>query len=141
MFTENEGWFQQWGQAISIRTTSDVAYSVAEWFAGGGAYHAYYMWHGGNNYGRTAASGVTTLYADDVCLHSDGTPNEPKYTQLSRLQHLIADHAEDFIKSRFYSYYNTMVEWKSMDKWYSTICLFLSTFDIHFVINQADFTT
>ena len=34
------------------------------------------------------------MYADDVCLHYDGTPNEPKYTQLSRLQHLIADHAQ-----------------------------------------------
>ncbi len=39
MFTENEGWFQQWGQATGIRMTSDIAHSVAEWFAGGGAYH------------------------------------------------------------------------------------------------------
>jgi hypothetical protein len=29
-----------------------------------------------------------------ACLHSDGTPNEPKYTRLSRLQHLIADRSE-----------------------------------------------
>ncbi|CAF1034774.1 unnamed protein product [Rotaria sordida] len=94
LFTENEGWFQQWGEAIAIRKTSDIAYSVASWFAAGGAYHAYYMWHGGNNYGRIAASGITTLYADDVCLHADGTPNEPKYTHLSRLQHLIADRAQ-----------------------------------------------
>ncbi|CAF3915997.1 unnamed protein product, partial [Didymodactylos carnosus] len=71
MFTENEGWFQQWGQAVAIRTTEDLAYSVAEWFAGGGAYHSYYMWHGGNNYGRTAASGITTMYADDTPLHAD----------------------------------------------------------------------
>jgi hypothetical protein len=94
MLTENEGWFQQWGLPLSIRKTSDLAYSVGGWFAAGGAYHAYYMWHGGNNYGRTAGSGITTMYADDVCLHSDGTLNEPKYTQLSRLQHLIADRAE-----------------------------------------------
>ncbi len=94
MFTENEGWFQQLGDAIAIRTTSDLAYSVAEWFAGGGVYHSYSMWHGGNNYGRSAAAGVTTLYADDVCLHADGTPNEPKYTHLSRLQHLIADRSK-----------------------------------------------
>jgi len=94
MFTENEGWFQPWGEAVAIRKTSDVAYSVAEWFAAGGAYHAYYMWHGGNNYGRTAGSGITTMYADDVLLHADGTPNEPKYTQLGRLQHLVADHAD-----------------------------------------------
>jgi hypothetical protein len=79
---------------MGTRTTSSIASSVAAWFGAGGAYHAYYIWHGGNNYGRTAASGITTLYADDVCLHSDGTPNEPKYTQLSRLQHFIADHAK-----------------------------------------------
>lgn len=94
MFTENEGWFQPWGQAVAIRSTEDLAYSVGEWFAGGGAYHSYYMWHGGNNYGRTAASGITTMYADDVILHADGTPNEPKYTQLSRLQHIIASNAD-----------------------------------------------
>jgi hypothetical protein len=97
LFTENEGWFDQWGQALGIRTTSNLAYSVAVWFAAGGAYHAYYMWHGGNNYGRTAGSGVTTMYADDVCLHADGTPNEPKFTHLSRLQHLIADRAEGIL--------------------------------------------
>jgi hypothetical protein len=81
-------------QPISIRKTSALAYLVAEWYAAGGAYHSYYMWHGGNNYGRTAASGVTTLYADDVCLHADGTPNQLKYTQVSRLQYLIAERAE-----------------------------------------------
>ena len=94
LYTEDQGWFQAWGIGSGIRTTSDLAYSVAGWFGAGGAYHAYYMWYGGNNYGRTAAAGITTMYADDVSLHSDGTPNEPKYTQLSRLQHLIADHAE-----------------------------------------------
>jgi hypothetical protein len=97
LFTENEGWFQQWGEAVGIRKTSNLAYSVATWFGAGGAYHAYYMWHGGNNYGRTAGSGVTTMYADDVCLHADGTPNEPKYTHLSRLQHLIADRGEGIL--------------------------------------------
>jgi hypothetical protein len=51
MLTENEGWFQQWGVPLSIRKTSDLGYSVAGWFAAGGAYHAYYMWHGVNNYG------------------------------------------------------------------------------------------
>ncbi len=43
-------------------------------------------------------SSITTLYADNVCLHSDGTPNEPKYTQLSRLQYFIADHADILLK-------------------------------------------
>jgi beta-galactosidase len=97
LFTENEGWFQQWGDAFAIRTPTDLALSVVQWFAAGGAYHAYYMWHGGNNYGRTAGSGITTMYADDVCLHADGTANEPKYTHLSRLQHILADHAQALV--------------------------------------------
>jgi hypothetical protein len=97
LFTENEGWFQAWGNALGIRTATNLALSVVQWFAAGGAYHAYYMWHGGNNYGRTAGSGITTMYADDVCLHADGTPNEPKYTHLSRLQHILADHAQDLV--------------------------------------------
>ena len=55
------------------------------------------MWYGGNNYGRTAGAGVTTWYADDVCLHADGTANEPKYTHLGRLQHLVAERAESLL--------------------------------------------
>jgi hypothetical protein len=30
IFTENEGWYQDWGQAFAIRETSYIAYSVAE---------------------------------------------------------------------------------------------------------------
>ena len=74
MLTEHWGHYQRWGEALGVRTTEDLAYSVAEWFAGGGAYNAYYMWHGGNNYGRTAGAGIATWYLNDVLLHADGTP-------------------------------------------------------------------
>ena len=136
LFTENEGWFQQWGQPISIRKTSDLAYSVAEWFAGGGAYHAYYMWHGGNNYGRIAASGVTTLYADDVCLHADGTPNEPKYTQLSRLQHIIADRAAVLLSQ---DAIRTTIPYWNGKAWLNGTSQFVYSYppSTHFVISQA----
>ena len=97
IFTEDEGFVQNWGDVFAIRTASDQAYAVAQWFAAGGAYHAYYMWFGGNNYGRTASSGVATIYMDDAPLHSDGTPNEPKYTLLSRLQHILANHAQGIL--------------------------------------------
>jgi hypothetical protein len=135
LFTENEGWFQQWGEATGIRKTSDIAYSVAEWFAGGGAYHSYYMWHGGNNYGRTAGSGITTMYADDVCLHSDGTPNEPKYTQLSRLQHLIADHAEILLSQ---DSTRTAIPYWNGTQWRNSTQQFVYSYppSIHFIINQ-----
>ena len=135
MFTENEGWFQQWGQAVGIRTTSDLAYSVGEWFAAGGSYHAYYMWHGGNNYGRTASSGTSTLYADDVLLHSDGTPNEPKYTQLGRLQHLIAKYAEGMLSQ---DPVRTPLPWWNGSSWTNGTQQFAYSYSssITFVINQ-----
>ncbi|CAF4439951.1 unnamed protein product, partial [Adineta steineri] len=94
LYTENWGWFQPWGQALGIRTPQDLSYSAGEWFAGGGAYLSYYMWHGGNHYGRTGGSCLTTASSDDVHLRVDGTPNEPKYTHLGRLQHLVTEHAQ-----------------------------------------------
>ncbi len=65
--------------AFGIRATCNTTASVAQWFGDDGAYYSYYMWHGGNNYGRTVASDITTVYADDVYLHSEGTPNQSKY--------------------------------------------------------------
>jgi hypothetical protein len=35
--------FNHGKKALAIRETSNLAYSVATWFAAGGAYHAYYM--------------------------------------------------------------------------------------------------
>ncbi|CAF3586180.1 unnamed protein product [Rotaria socialis] len=139
LFTENEGWFQPWGEAVAIRTTADVAYSVAEWFAGGGAYHAYYMWHGGNNYGRTAGSGITTMYADDVLLHADGTPNEPKYTQLSRLQHLIANYAQVLLSQ---DSTRTPLPYWDGQKWSTGTQQFVYSYPpaLHFISNQFDNT-
>jgi hypothetical protein len=125
------------GQAFAIRETFDIAYSVAEWFAAGGAYHSYYMWHGGNHYGNTACAGVTTLYADDVPLRSDGTPNEPKYTQLSRLQHLIADHAE-ILLSQDPTF--TPVPWWDGKNLKNSTHSFVYSYppSLHFVINQLN---
>ena len=137
MFTENEGWFQPWGEAVAIRTTADVAYSVAEWFAGGGSYHAYYMWHGGNNYGRTAGSGITTMYADDVLLHADGTPNEPKYTQLSRLQHLVVANGGVILSQD--PTRTPLPYWDGM-KWTAGTQQFVYSYPpaVHFICNQFD---
>ena len=49
MFTELwSGWFQQWGDAKPIRTSQDLAFSIARFIIKGGTYVSYYMWHGGN---------------------------------------------------------------------------------------------
>ncbi len=137
MFTENWGTFQLWGQASGVRSHEDLSYSIAEWFAGGGTYHSHYMWHGGNHYGRTAGSSITTWYADDVLLHADCTPNEPKYTQLGRFQQLVADQAQAILSQ---DSVRTPVPYWNGKQW--TIdtqqCVYSYAPSIHFVINQAE---
>jgi beta-galactosidase len=135
LFTENEGWFQSWGNAPAIRDPSDLGYSVAEWFSGGGAYHAYYMWHGGNNYGNTGGSGITTAYADDVCLHADGTANEPKYTHLSRLQHIVANSAQAILSQNAT---RGPLPWWDGTKWAIGSDQFMYSYppSVHFLINR-----
>jgi hypothetical protein len=100
MWTENEGWFSVWtGYRIPARTARDLSYSVAEWIAAGGAYHNYYMWYGGNNYGLWAASGVTTMYANEVLLRSDGTLHEPNFSHLGKLQEIVGKYADVIINN------------------------------------------
>ncbi|KAJ3089277.1 hypothetical protein HK102_006774 [Quaeritorhiza haematococci] len=94
-FTENwPGWFQAWGDAKPTRPAQDVAFSVARWFARGGSYVAYYMWHGGTNFGRTSGARITTSYDYDAPLDEYGFPNEPKYSHLSQLHHILLEYAD-----------------------------------------------
>ena len=57
------------------------------------------MYHGGNHYDRSAAGGLTNMYANGVNLHSDGIPNEPKHTHLNRLHNAIATVSSDLVAS------------------------------------------
>ncbi len=90
-----------------------------------------------NNYGRTACAGVTTLYSDDVSLHSDGTPNEPKYTQLSRLHHLIADYAEVLL---IQDSIRIPIPWWDGKEWRNGSQSFVYSYlpSIHFICNQMN---
>ena len=135
--TEDQGWFQIWGQALSIRSTANIAYSVSTWYGAGGAYHSYYMWHGGNHYEHTAGSAITTSYADDVCLHADGTPNEPKYTHLSRLQHLVAEHAQGMLSQ---DPIRTPLPWWNGETWTNGTQQFVYSYpsSINFIFNLFD---
>lgn len=102
-WTENEGWFQIWsevpGTGKDNRTPENVAYTIARWFARGGAHHNYYMWYGGNHFGRWAGASVTNMYADTVNLHSDGLHNEPKKTHLQRLHNHLANFSATILSS------------------------------------------
>lgn len=97
MWTENwTGWFSIWGDVLPLRPTEDLAFAVALWFANGGTYNAYYMWHGGTNFARTAGVGITTSYDYDAPLDEYGFKAEPKYSHLKTL-HLILRQFSDLL--------------------------------------------
>lgn len=56
----------------------------------GGSYHNYYMWFGGNHYGRWAGNGIPNWYTNGVMIHSDTLPNEPKHAHTAKLHHAVA---------------------------------------------------
>lgn len=102
VWTEDQGWFDEWGLAQRVRKTSDIAYGISRWFAYGGTYHNFYMFHGGNNMGfedsyrgatGTAAKGVVTAYAPDVMVDSWGHVHEPRYSFLKKMFQVL--HANE----------------------------------------------
>ena len=101
-WTENEGWYQQWDKAPfserDNRTAADMAFVIAKWFARGAAHHNYYMWYGGNNYGRYAAGQcITNMYAAGTNILFDGHYNEPKKSHLKHLHETIAKYSSDLL--------------------------------------------
>ena len=79
-----------------------------KWFARGGSHMNYYMWVGGNQFGRWTGDAITTMYAVDAMVCPDGLPHEPKFSQMAamhsaiaKVAHVIAgdkaqlDHAKD----------------------------------------------
>ncbi|KAI3661154.1 hypothetical protein MP638_005591 [Amoeboaphelidium occidentale] len=117
MFTENwTGWFARWGDVWPRRPVEDLAYGVALWYAHGGTYNAYYMWHGGTNFGRWAGGpqgnqigpGFITSYDYDAPLNEYGYPHEPKYSQLKRLNNLLLRYENHLLygEKTVYKYQN-----------------------------------
>ena len=98
MWTENEGWYQEWSRPSDYswnnRSPQDMAFVILKWIARGGAHHNYYMWYGGSNFGRWGGSAITPMYADGVNLHFDGLPNEPKKSHLQQMHQVLAQSAE-----------------------------------------------
>ncbi|KAH3746266.1 Beta-galactosidase 5 [Pelomyxa schiedti] len=101
LWTENEGGFQVWGESPTRttsyfwgRTAADLAYSTARWYARGGSLMNYYMWFGGNHFGRWAGSGLTNMYASDVNVCPDMLPHEPKFSHMQRMHVLLAEYSK-----------------------------------------------
>ncbi|KAI8852137.1 glycosyl hydrolases family 35-domain-containing protein [Chytridium lagenaria] len=88
------GWFQQWTQPKWTRPAEDVAFSAARFVARGGSYVAYYMWHGGTNFGRWGSAWKTASYDYDAPLNEYGFPNNPKYGLLKALHEVVLEHKE-----------------------------------------------
>lgn len=92
-FTENwPGWFQKWGDPVPHRPASDVAFSVARWFAKGGTYMNYYMQFGGTTFGRhVGGPSIITSYDYDVAINEYSLHAEPKYSHLQQLHRILND--------------------------------------------------
>ena len=103
LWTENEGGFQTWGGAPPPgkepyfwgRSIEDQSMSVMKWFARGGSHMNYYMWTGGNNYGRWTGDAITHMYAVDAIVCPDGFPHEPKYSHTTAMHGAIASVAQE----------------------------------------------
>lgn len=92
VWTENEGGYQTWGGSAYKpsayfwgRGADDLAWASMRWFARGGSHMNYYMFVGGNNFGKTEGDAMTTAYATDVNVCPDGLPNEPKFSHMGNL--------------------------------------------------------
>jgi hypothetical protein len=101
VWTEIEGGYQTWGGSPDHPTAyfwgrgaDDAARAAMAWFARGGAHANYYMFAGGNNFGRTEGDAITTAYATDVNVCPDGLPNEPKFTHLGNMHAALASAAK-----------------------------------------------
>ncbi|KAJ1725050.1 hypothetical protein LPJ61_005677, partial [Coemansia biformis] len=93
MWTEMwPAWFQRWGEPAPHRPIEDIAYAVAKWFANGGTYVSYYMYHGGTNFGRTSGPFLLTSYDYDGFLDEYGLENWPKYLHLRELHRVLLDN-------------------------------------------------
>ena len=91
MFTENwPGWFQKWGEAMPHRPASDVAFSVARWFAKGGSFMNYYMAFGGTSFARhVGGPNIITSYDYDVMINEYGYRAEPKFSLTTGLHETL----------------------------------------------------
>ncbi len=95
-FTENwMGWYQRWGEARPYRPTEDVAYSVLRWYARGGSLMNYYMFFGGNSYGRIGGGpGYVTNYVFGGVVDEFGQQDQPRYGHLQALNKYLAKYSE-----------------------------------------------
>ncbi|XP_057500514.1 beta-galactosidase-like [Actinidia eriantha] len=91
MWTEAwSGWYTKFGGPIHHRPVEDLAFSVARFIQNNGSFVNYYMYHGGTNFGRTAAGRfIATSYDFDAPIDEYGLPREPKWGHLRDLHKAV----------------------------------------------------
>ncbi|KAI8553539.1 hypothetical protein RHMOL_Rhmol05G0024000 [Rhododendron molle] len=91
MWTEAwTGWYTEFGGPIPYRPAEDLAFSVARFIQNNGSFINYYMYHGGTNFGRTAAGlFIATSYDYDAPIDEYGLLREPKWGHLRDLHKAI----------------------------------------------------
>ena len=97
IWTEDQGWFDQWGVAKRVRDSSDQIYGVARFVAFGGSWHNFYMLTGGNNYGRQAGGDVVTGYAPDTAIDNFFLRHEPRYAHYRNFFNALQAHAASML--------------------------------------------
>ncbi|XP_019197934.1 PREDICTED: beta-galactosidase 13-like [Ipomoea nil] len=83
LWTEN--WTAQYrvfGDPPGQRSAEDISFSVVRFYSKSGTYVNYYMYFGGNNFGMTGSSFVSTAYYDEGPMDIYGFNRDPKWSHL-----------------------------------------------------------
>lgn len=99
LWTEDQGWFDQWGVAKRVRDSRDQLYGIARFIAHGGSYHNFYMLTGGNNYGKLSGGDVVTAYAPDTVIDSLLLRHQPRFDYYARFFHAVANVSAELLAS------------------------------------------
>lgn len=152
LWTEDEQGFQVWGEESSNpsdyfwgSTAREMTREGLQWFARGGSYLNYYMWWGGYNRGRAAASGIMNMYASDACLCPSGQLRQPKYGHFLDFHEAIASIAPVFLntesalgKAQVVEHWTDDGQWKVGDKQRMFVYGNASGTSVVFVENDAN---
>eukprot|EP00050_Salpingoeca_kvevrii_P009598 m.3803 g.3803 ORF g.3803 m.3803 type:complete len:916 (+) comp2353_c0_seq2:127-2874(+) len=98
IWTEDQGWFDQWNVAQRIRKSDDQLYGMARFFAFGGSWHNLYMLSGGNNYGLQAGGDVVTAYAPDTVIDYLLLRHEPRFSYFSTVFKVLQAAAPELLR-------------------------------------------
>ena len=98
IWTEDQGWFDQWGVAQRVRDPADQAFGIARFFAFGGSWHNFYMLTGGNNYGRQSGGQVVTAYAPDTAIDYLLLRHEPRFSHYGALFRTLANVSSELLR-------------------------------------------